>query len=729
MKFRFEKRKNGGSRPPLSELVVWAFCLGVIFTGPVMSQEGSGPKIDVSQEMWDFGTIRRGEEVTCPLVIANMGKGTLHITQVRSSCTTCSVVKGYKERLGPGESTDVKVTFRAEGRKGRITKTIYIDSNDPDQPRTVFRVTGIVEKSEAPEIVVDPNPWYPDSITTDPRSGGELLITNDGLTDLIVKKMEAAGCVVKETSIPAIGPGDSAVVHVSFNLKSMVWEGERYVMFHSNDPYQRELKVKIRGDVVSTGSQDTTRVCSLIFLSKDCTECAYVMSQVVAPLQKMYPGLQIRTIAVDDPHNYNLLTNLEKKYKDTSNEIPVLFIDTFVLGGRKEIERDLVGRITGCIEKGGCAFPEYDEEKPSGRKSVKKPIYMAYFYQPGCKQCDRVNHMLKSLRKRYEKLHIKEFNIGTIENKLLNESIGELLKVPDKKRLLTPALVVGDQYFVQHDITDQRVQSAVEGFRDTGSMCSWDEAKDLQAEAKMSIIERFKAFGPITVLLGGLVDGVNPCAFATIIFFISYLTYIGRKGKDLLYVGLAFTVAVFMTYLLVGFGIFNFIQSLKIFDVVSMIIYVVTAALAFILGTYSVYDMLKIRRGRVSEITLQLPNFLKKRIHKTIRKRARMRRYVLAAFITGWIVSLLELFCTGQVYLPTIAFVTGVPELRLHAFYYLVLYNLMFVLPLCIVFGLTYYGTTSEQIAGWMKRHIIAMKAALAMFFFCLGGFLLSVIF
>ena len=106
-----------------------------------------------------------------------------------------------------------------------------------------------------------------------------------------------------------------------------------------------------------------------------------------------------------------------------------------------------------------------------------------------------------------------------------------------------------------------------------------------------------------------------------------------------------------------------------------------------------------------------------------------MRRYVLAAFITGWIVSLLELACTGQVYLPTICFVTGVPELRLHAFLYLVLYNLMFILPLCFVFGLTYYGTTSEQIAGWMKRHIIVIKAALAVFFFCLGGFLLSVIF
>jgi hypothetical protein len=303
------------------------------------------------------------------------------------------------------------------------------------------------------------------------------------------------------------------------------------------------------------------------------------------------------------------------------------------------------------------------------------------------------------------------------------------LNVPEEKRLIAPALVIGDQYLVQHEITDERVHGAIEGFRDSGSMCSWEEAKKKEADAQMSIIERFKAFGPMTVILGGLVGGINPCAFATIIFFLSYLAFIGRRGTDLLLVGAAFTVAVFLTYLSIGFGFYHFIQSLKIFNVVSMVIYVVTAALAFILGAYSVYDIIKIRRGKTSEISLQLPDFLKKRIHETIRKRTRMRRYILAAFITGWVVAFLELACTGQVYLPTICFVTGVPELRLHAFFYLVLYNVMFILPLCLVFGLTYYGTTSEQIAGWMKRHIFMMKVALAVFFFCLGGFLLSVIF
>lgn len=728
MRFPRVNRKRGRSGSPRLGWVAWTFCFTIVLVVASLCQEVGQPRIHLSQSLWDFGTLRRGEQVSHILTIKNSGTEVLHISQIRSSCATCSVVEGYKERLKPGESTEIRVTYTAEGKKGRITKTVYIDSNDPDQPRSMFRITGTVQKSDAPEIVVDPNPWYMGPISADSISEGILLVTNGGLSDLVIQKIESAGCRVRERSLPPIVPGDTGVVHVGFDLKSLVWDGERSILLYSNDPFQSPLKVKIYGEA-SIDSTDTTRVCALIFLSKDCTECAYVMNEIITPLQKLYPGFQVRTLSVDDPKKYDILTRLEKRYKDTGNEIPVLFIDAFVLGGRKEIERDLEGCIRGCLNKDGCQFPECEEGERYQRKSVKKPIHIAYFYQPGCKQCDRVSHMLRSLKKRYEKLKVKEFNIASIDNKLLNESIGELLSVPEEKRLITPALIVGDQYLIKDDLTDVRVQSAIEGFRDTGSRCSWKEAEALQAEAKLSIIERFKAFGPMTVVLGGLVDGINPCAFATIIFFLSYLAFVGRRGKDLLYVGLAFTVAVFVTYLLIGLGFYHFIQSLKIFNIVSMIIYVITAALAFILGAYSVYDMIKIKLGRVSDISLQLPDFLKKRIHRTIRERTRMRRYVLAAFITGWIVSLLELACTGQVYLPTICFVTGVPELRLHAFFYLVLYNLMFILPLCLVFVLTYFGTTSDQIAGWMKRHIFVMKAALAVFFLCLGGFLLSVIF
>ncbi|MGD8398285.1 MAG: hypothetical protein PVG11_05460, partial [Anaerolineae bacterium] len=82
------------------------------------------------------------------------------------------------------------------------------------------------------------------------------------------------------------------------------------------------------------------------------------------------------------------------------------------------------------------------------------------------------------------------------------------------------------------------------------------------------------------------------------------------------------------------------------------------------------------------------------------------------AFVTGFVVSLIELACTGQVYVPTIVYVLSQPDMATQAFFYLVLYCFMFVVPLIVVFGLAYFGTTSEQLATFVNRHTAAIKLA-----------------
>ena len=247
----------------------------------------------------------------------------------------------------------------------------------------------------------------------------------------------------------------------------------------------------------------------------------------------------------------------------------------------------------------------------------------------------------------------------------------------------------------------------------------------MRSQAKNNIIARFKSLGPFAIVAAGFVDGINPCAFTTIIFFMSYLALSGRKGRELIYVGIAFTTSVFLTYFLVGLGAFQFIQSLSVFSLFSRILYILIAALAFALGTLSLYDFIKARRGELKEIVLQLPRFLKRRIHKAIRG-TRTERFVLAAFVAGVVVSLLELACTGQVYLPTLCFVVGVPELRTNAIFYLVLYNVMFILPLVFIFCLTYFGTTSASLANVMQRHVALIKLLTSILFFGLCAFLVS---
>ena len=100
-------------------------------------------------------------------------------------------------------------------------------------------------------------------------------------------------------------------------------------------------------------------------------------------------------------------------------------------------------------------------------------------------------------------------------------------------------------------------------------------------------------------------------------------------------------------------------------------------------------------------------------------------RLLFSALVTGFLVSLLEAVCTGQVYLPTISFVLKSTTLKLAALGYLLLYNIMFIAPLIVIFVLALLGTTSQQFWGFLKKHLGLIKILMVILFFGLGIYLL----
>jgi len=246
------------------------------------------------------------------------------------------------------------------------------------------------------------------------------------------------------------------------------------------------------------------------------------------------------------------------------------------------------------------------------------------------------------------------------------------------------------------------------------------------AAAKQNIIERFKSFGVFTVVFAGLVDGLNPCAFATLVFFVSYLTLSGRKGREVLMVGAAFTLGVFLAYLMVGVGFYKVLDLLgDLLTTLGRWVYGLTALLCAGLALFSFLDFLKARRGEIGDMALNLPHGLRMRINAVIRRGRHSRAFVAGAFVTGILVSFLELACTGQVYLPTIIFVMSVPAMRSRAVLFLVLYNLLFIAPLVVVFVLVWYGTTgAKQLTGFLQRRAATVKLGMTLLFAGLAGWL-----
>jgi hypothetical protein len=257
---------------------------------------------------------------------------------------------------------------------------------------------------------------------------------------------------------------------------------------------------------------------------------------------------------------------------------------------------------------------------------------------------------------------------------------------------------------------------------------------------KETILRRFNLWGAGTIITAGLIDGINPCAFTVLVFFMSFLAFVGYKKEQMFVLGAFFIVAVFITYLLIGLGLFQFFRQLEVFTHLSKIIYFITAILALILGVFSFYDYLIFKKTKdPDKITLKLPGVIKRQIHSVIKDKVDIRtnaalskgtwfKLALAALSSGFIVSILESVCTGQLYLPTIVYVLGIEQLRLRAVFLLILYNLMFVFPLLIIFALALWGMTSETFAKIAKNHLAKVKIATSAVFLGLGLGLLFII-
>ncbi len=705
----------------------------VLLPGRVRSQ----PRIELDADTWNFGDLPRDSVADYRLIIRNTGDRPLSVEHVRSSCA-CLLILFEPTDLGAGEEMRVPLRYAPDKRKGETAKTVFIDSSDPTSPRVRFEVRGNILEARAGEVHADPNPCY---LETAPGQAveQEIVLGNIGLGALSISSVRGVGCDVEEPGVQSLEPSQT----VPFRIRVVPderWGFNYWVLVESDDPIEPLLIVPIHPvlenepslemTLAGMGSSARDTVRAVLFASLDCPHCLALTAHFFPRVRDFFEGRFLLEIAyVDREDNYAWLVETERRMGSTGNDIPVLVVGSEILGGDTKIIRDLPQAIETAFARHGCDLPEkpaaLDVPPVSARGDT---LYLAYFRKPGCKECDRAIFLLNRLAKRFAPVLVRTFDITTPEAQELNEALSCAYGVPESRRLIAPSLFGGGRYLVGHDLDDASAEVMLGALGSGSNAPPWIEAESLREEARRSIISRFQSLGPLTVVLGGLVDGVNPCAFATIIFFVSYLAFVGRAGREILWIGAAFTMAVFLTYVLVGLGAMTFLQSLSVFRLVSNIVYAATAVLAVGLGVYSTIDFVKLRRGKTREVTLQLPGFLKKRIHKTIREQTRTRRFVLAAFVTGAIVSLLELACTGQVYLPTICFVTGIPSLRAHALAYLLLYNVMFVVPLVAVFLVSYYGATSAQMGRFFQSHAAMVKLCTAVFFFALAAILLSVL-
>jgi cytochrome c biogenesis protein CcdA len=378
--------------------------------------------------------------------------------------------------------------------------------------------------------------------------------------------------------------------------------------------------------------------------------------------------------------------------------------------------------------KAGAAVASAVEALASAPGSLE----LRYYYAPGCRSCGEfLSSGIPDLESRYGVV-AKVERRDILESAAYEELAAFAASIGDSIRAM-PALRVGGILLQGDKEIEDRLPgifaAAVPGGAGGAGQGGAGQGGAGPSAAPAPAGSRAGGISVLAVAAAGLADGINPCAFTTLLFLLSSLALAGRGRREVLAIGLVFSLGVFLTYLGAGLGLFAALRAASSVALVSAILRWVLVAVLAVLAVLSLVDYAKIRAGKPGEMLLQLPNAIKLKIHSTIRVRARAdhpsaaRTAALAgsSLVLGFLVSIFEFACTGQVYLPTLAYLARGPG-GSRAAALLVLYNLCFIAPLLVVFGAAFFGVGSKRITSLFQRRMGATKIALALVFAALAA-------
>jgi len=337
--------------------------------------------------------------------------------------------------------------------------------------------------------------------------------------------------------------------------------------------------------------------------------------------------------------------------------------------------------------------------------SIAAATELVMFYEDSCPHCGRIEAFLGSITPKYPTLEITRYEIHDPEahdllNPLLAAYGAELGPVPIVF-IGDLAMVGGTFYGVYPEPTtltgraeQMELEKAIERAiaDDAPSPLSRIEGASGSGLAKSLTIP--------AVVLAAAADSVNPCTFAVLVLLLGTLLVAGKRGK-VLQAGLAFIAAIYISYFLMGIGIFSAIQAAG----VQRPFVIAVSGLAILLGLWNMKDYFAYGKW----FTIEVPDRwrpLVKRITSSVVS-------VPGAFAIGVLDSLFLLPCSSGPYIAILALLSKTTT-RSQGIGLLLFYNLIFILPLLIITGAVHFGyTTTARAERWRsarlgKLHLIS---------------------
>ena len=221
--------------------------------------------------------------------------------------------------------------------------------------------------------------------------------------------------------------------------------------------------------------------------------------------------------------------------------------------------------------------------------------------------------------------------------------------------------------------------------------------------------EQFLSLPMITV--AGLVDGINPCAIGMMVMLLGYLLVFAKKPERLLKTGLIYVGTVFVTYLVVGLGLYSFVSRFDLSGGARVLNWIIATVLT-IAGLIQMKDFLGIEGGP----HLRIPTASTQRLQSMVEKVSYPMTMLLGALVT-----LLETPCSLPIYVGTATILSQSGMAFSLVLGYFLYYNFLFVLPLIVVLVIMWRGKRLVEMKEWEHKAKRWMHLALSVVLIGMG--------
>jgi cytochrome c biogenesis protein CcdA len=200
----------------------------------------------------------------------------------------------------------------------------------------------------------------------------------------------------------------------------------------------------------------------------------------------------------------------------------------------------------------------------------------------------------------------------------------------------------------------------------------------------------------LTLITAAVIDSINPCAFSVLLLTIGFLVSLGSARKRIIAAGFVYILGIFLTYLVIGLGL---VQTLQFFNTPHFMAKV-GAGIIMLFGVINL----------VGEMYPSFPIKLKipKSAHNTMALLLQKGTF-FTAFILGCFVGLVEFPCTGGPYLLVLGLLHDNTTFW-NGFAYLILYNLIFILPLVVILLVGSNNVMLAKMQAWKSKESKWMK-------------------